>query len=382
VEDIGLHNKLEITDREFHIHTGTLIEQQKIISEVFERGMFLISREIDMDVRSDNIKLFDYDFLNSVTQEFHQQVIDEIGSLYQIEEKLRKFRHPKSHYRLGVLFLKRNLYNEGIQQFKLAIELEKDFTKALIGLGISYLKTGKFKESLETFGSIESQTDNYPDVINYHGLAQLFLGEYDKAMSLFKDAIQLNPKYAECQFNLGIALYKSALDGVKDPKAVAVPARVSIYLKEVQGIQKYRGIYWEKDFNQLHELLKDNNHKVIMPQLERFQLKLVDIAAEKDKIYEFYLRFLFGGRDIDSGMINIYQGFFENNATANKKYPDYWNDRGIFNLIKSRSLYLNAINEFEKAIELSPNFTEAKKNLEKIISNEKGFMILLRAILK
>ena len=382
MEDIGLHNKLEITDREFHIHTGTLIEQQKIISEVFEKGMFLISREIDMDLRSDNIKSFDYDFLNSVTQNFHQQVMDEIDALYQIEEKLKKFRHPKSHYRLGVLFLKRNLYNEAIRQLKLAIELEEGFTKALIGLGISYLKSGKFKESLETFESTVSQTNKYPDVINYHGLAHLFLGAYDKAMNLFKDAIQLNPKYAECQFNLGIALYKSALDGVKDPKAVAVPARVSIYLKEVQSLQRYHGIYWEKDFSQLHELLKDNNHKIILPQLEQFQLKLVDIASEKDKVYEFYLRFLFGGRDIDSGIINMYQNSFENNAKENKKYPDYWNDRGIFNLIKSRNLYLNAISEFEKAIELSPKFNDAKQNLEKIKSNDKGFMILLRAILK
>ena len=201
-------------------------------------------------------------------------------------------------------------------------------------------------------------------------------------MNLFKEAIQLNPKYSECQFNLGIALYKSALDGVKDPKAVAVPARVSIYLKEVQSFQRYHGIYWEKDFSQLHELLKDNNHEIIMPQLEQFQLKLVDIASEKDKVYEFYLRFLFGGRDIDSGIINMYQNSFENNAKENKKYPDYWNDRGIFNLIKSRNLYLNAISEFEKAIELSPKFNDAKQNLEKIKSNDKGFMILLRAVLK
>jgi hypothetical protein len=40
------------------------------------------------------------------------------------------------------------------------------------------------------------------------------------------------------------------------------------------------------------------------------------------------------------------------------------------------------MSEFEKAIEIDPKFSDSKQNLEKIKSNEKGFMILLRAILK
>lgn len=382
MEDFGLHNKLEIAGREFHIHTGTLIENQKIISEVFEKGMFLISREIRIDVRDDNAKSFDYDFLNTVTQDFHQQVISEIDALYQIESKLTNFRHPKSHYRLGVLFLKRNLFEEAIRQFKLAIEQEKGFTKAYLGLGISYLKSEQFKEALSTFAKAGSKAQKYPDVLNYHGLANLFLGNFHNAIKMFKEAIQKNPKYVECQFNLGVALYKSALEGVKDPKAVTVPARVSIYLKQVRNLKKYHGKHWQKDFQQLLDILKDNNHEVILPQIEQFQLKLVDLVSERDKIFEFYLRFLFGGQEVDSDMIKIYERYFEQNTATNNDYPDYWNDRGTFNLIKSRSLYLKAMSEFEKAIELSPGFAAARTNLEKIKSNEKGFMILLRAILK
>jgi hypothetical protein len=43
---------------------------------------------------------------------------------------------------------------------------------------------------------------------------------------------------------------------------------------------------------------------------------------------------------------------------------------------------MKAVSEFEKALALAPNFEEARKNLNAIRSHEKGFMILLRAILK
>ena len=381
LEDFGLHDKLEIGNREFHIHTGTLLENNKILSEVFEKGMYLISREHNLNFRS-NAKSFDYEFLNSKTQKFHHHVLEELQSLYEIESRLMNFRHPKSHYRLGMLFLKRNLFKEAIRQFKVAIEQEASFTQAYLGLGVAYLKASDYQNSTEIFEKVLSSTSKYPDVLNFYGLAQLLLGDCEKAISLFKDAIQLNPNYVECQFNLGIALYKSALNGAKDPGGVAVPARVSIYLKQVRELPKYHGKRWQKEFAKILELLQESNHYVILSQLEEFQLHLVDMVSDKDKIYEFYLRFLFGGKDFDKETLEFYQHYFEYNTQNNDQYPDYWNDQGIFNLIKSRSYYLKAITEFEKALEISPKFKDAHHNLEKIKSNEKGFMILLRAILK
>lgn len=381
MEDFGLHDKLELENREFHIHTGTVLKDQKIITEVFEKGMFLISRESNVNIRNE-LNTFDYEFLNEKTQEFHHQLIDEIQALYQIESKLKRYKHAKSHYRLGVLFLRRNLFEEAISQFKIAIELDKTFSKANLGLGICYLKTRQFDKALNSISILLEGDNQYPDVLNFFGLTHLFLGDHEKAMSLFKEAIQLNPNYTECQFNFGVALYKSALDGVKNPNEVTVPARVSIYLKQVRNSEKYLSNYWQNEFNKLLDILKNNDHEVIMPQLEKFQLKLVDFVSDRDKVYEFYLRFLFGGKEIDLNILKNYQQYFDFHTQNHQQYPDYWDDQGTFNLIKSRSLLLKAMSEFEKAIEIGPNFSDAKQNLDKIKSNEKGFMILLRAILK
>lgn len=381
MDNFGIHDKIEIKGREFHIHTGALVEHGKIISEVFEQGMFLTAKEYSMELRSETRQI-NYEFLNNVTQNFHDSVVDEIQALYRIQEKLDRYKHPISRYHLGSLFIKRNLYKEAIQQFTKAIQQDPEFVRAFNGLGISLLKAKEFGKALQTFQKALNFGEKYPDLINYTGLAHLFLNDYDHATTLFKEAISINPNYFECQFNLGVALYKSALEGAKDPKAVAVPARVIIYLKQVRDLDRYKNTPWQKEFNQLLELLKSNNHNVILPEIENFQLKLVDFSSERDKIYEFYLRFLFGGNELTPETIENYESYFTATNGNLNKYPDYWNDLGIFHLIKSRSLYLRSLSEFEKAIELSPQFAEAKKYRDLIKSNEKGFLILLRAILK
>lgn len=161
-----------------------------------------------------------------------------------------------------------------------------------------------------------------------------------------------------------------------------MPARVSIYLKQVRDLPKYRLPHWQKEFNQLLELLKDNNHKMILPQLEQFQLRLVDVLSDREKIYEFYLRFLFGGKELSLETIEKYEQYFFSSSDDHTHYPDYWNDLGTFHLIKSRGLYLKAMADFEKAIALAPTFEDAQHNLKMVKSHDKGFLILLRAILK
>lgn len=381
MDNFGLHDKIKIEEREFQIHTGTILEKKRIVTEVFEKGMFLTSHQHPIKLRGESSGI-NYEYLNNITQKFHEHVIDEIEALYKIEEKLSHFKHPISHYHLGCLFLRRNLYGEATRQYLKCIEQDPKFLRAYNGLGISFLKSKQFEKALETFQKALDSGEKYPDLINYSGLANLFLGNYDKATSLFKEAIGINPNYFECQFNLGVALYKSALQGVKNPKAVAVPARVLIYLKQVRDLERYQQTYWQKEFTQLLELLKDNNHEIILPEIEKFQLSLVDFTSDKEKVYEFFLRFLFGGIELTPETIDQYEPYFNFSNGSLNKYPDYWNDLGIFHLIKSRSLYLRALSQFEKAIELAPEFQEVRHYRDLIKSNEKGFMILLRAILK
>jgi hypothetical protein len=51
-------------------------------------------------------------------------------------------------------------------------------------------------------------------------------------------------------------------------------------------------------------------------------------------------------------------------------------------MIQCRHLFLKSVAEFEKAVELNKDYTDANNNLSLIRNVKKGFLILLRAILK
>ena len=64
------------------------------------------------------------------------------------------------------------------------------------------------------------------------------------------------------------------------------------------------------------------------------------------------------------------------------RYADLRNALGKAYLIKVRALLNAARQQFIKAAEINPEYLEAKKNLELIENEMKGFILFLRAILK
>ena len=66
----------------------------------------------------------------------------------------------------------------------------------------------------------------------------------------------------------------------------------------------------------------------------------------------------------------------------NPDYADVRNNLGIAHLIQCRNLFLKALDEFRGALKINPDFKKAEKNLKLAENDGKGFLILLRAILK
>ena len=66
----------------------------------------------------------------------------------------------------------------------------------------------------------------------------------------------------------------------------------------------------------------------------------------------------------------------------NQDYADIWNNLGVIHLIQCRNLFLQALTEFNRSLELNPGFDKAIKNKKLVENDGKEFLILLRAILK
>jgi hypothetical protein len=54
LKSIAYHSKVHLQTREFNIHTGSVPEKHVVISEIFEKGQFISSREIPFNSRDAN----------------------------------------------------------------------------------------------------------------------------------------------------------------------------------------------------------------------------------------------------------------------------------------------------------------------------------------
>ncbi len=91
---------------------------------------------------------------------------------------------------------------------------------------------------------------------------------------------------------------------------------------------------------------------------------------------------MFGGKGKDDEFIQHYHEKLKKAITKYPRYPDLHNNLGIVSLIQCRNLFLNALDEFREALKLNPEYKKAEKNLKLAENDGKGFLILLRAILK
>ena len=91
---------------------------------------------------------------------------------------------------------------------------------------------------------------------------------------------------------------------------------------------------------------------------------------------------MYGGKGLDINTIHRFEKRLEKALEKNPDYADIWNNLGVIHLIQCRNLLLQALNEFNRSLELNPGFEKAVKNKKLVENDGKEFLILLRAILK
>jgi tetratricopeptide (TPR) repeat protein len=133
------------------------------------------------------------------------QVLDELStSKTKKEEALSKVE-------AGETALKNRQYNEAIEQFKKALEIDPESSSAYRGLGLAHLKAGDKQKASEAFK--EALRLN-PDSAQAHydlGSTYYETGEDTSAASSFEEAIHLKPDFSEALIALGKTYQRSGL---------------------------------------------------------------------------------------------------------------------------------------------------------------------------
>jgi len=382
LKSIGFHSKIKLDEREFHIHTGNVNVKNQILSEIFEEGKYIAARQVDYKKRQEGNDSTQEGYLKSIASKLHNETLEEINMLFQVNSKIRMLKQHNPHFKLGSVFYERNFLEEAIDNFLQVIELKHDYIPAYVRLGKSYLKLGENQKAVDILEKGFNIQPEFPDIANSLGVARTFLHDYEGAIEILQHAIKKNPVFDEANFNLGVALFLSTVIDSKENDKVVVPSRVIRFIKSLKGMDRYNDDSWQELFQSTLDVINEGKLGDIVGGLENLQLKLITHIKLNSPIESFYLKFMYGGHELSREELESYENKIRNQSTDRENFADYWNELGTIHMIQCRNLFLKSLNEFKKAVDLNDNYDDAKKNLELIRNNKKGFLILLRAILK
>jgi len=375
METLELKNEVTVGRKRFQIQTSYVESTRSLSSTIMHEAALIFKKE----------ERFDHDEPEAIKERLgliHREMITEMELLYYIADKVKSLKHPVSNNKLGLVFLKRNLIEEAIEQFKLAITREPNFLEAINNLGMAYLLENSYEEALKAFSKGINLQENYADLHNNIGYTKFELKKYPEAIQAFEQALQINPDYAEVHFNLGLTYLKVLQEQVELPDFADYEKVKEKSLEHIMFAAELMPPDNIKYFDRINEQLKNGKYEDALEVAEVIKNNLLKNRYAIEFENEFYLKFMFGGKGKDDRFITEYTQILLEAINRYPNFADLRNNLGIAYLIQCRNLFLKALDEFRQALKINPVFKKAEKNLKLAENDGKGFLILLRAILK
>lgn len=142
-----------------------------------------------------------YEVYNNMAKAYiHKGMLDKAESAAKRSMEIRD-GFSDAHYTLGVIYDAKNLVKDSIEEFKKAVSLMPNNAEYHYCLGFGYLKNN---ETLAGIESVEKAIDMSANPRYYVtlGTAYMVMGNKDKALACWREALELDPKCAQAQENL------------------------------------------------------------------------------------------------------------------------------------------------------------------------------------
>jgi Tfp pilus assembly protein PilF len=381
--DIGLNQNISIKNRKFHIQTATNIDDGTIRTEIFEQGRLLFADTYKYERRSNNDEEGGESRIRYVLDDFHQSVISNIETFFEISQTLKSKDHVISHFRLGSIFLSLHIFDKAEEHLKRAVEIDPNFHSAYIALARCYFYQKKIQDAANVLEIPAKAEVNYPDLYNMLGMVLLEQKNYIHALNHFRHAIRLNPKYKEAIFNIAAAIFKriallrsqKKTDEIKRNLEFLNVILSKIYKigdEEDQSLVKQvKQAFSQRNFGKIQTLIFDYRNKLFYQKL-----------APEIVGYEFYLMLRHKPEILDKKILTLYQSKISKILAENADYPDMWNYRALIHLLLCRDYFLKGLENIKQATVINPNFKKAKSNLRLVENDGREFLSLIKAITK
>lgn len=369
----GFSDVIEFGDREIQIQTDLDRENGRIVVRVQDNSYLLSSYELTAEGEGGaNAK--------NVAEKKHREVVSEWRHFSYLLDKVIKSRHAPSAVRMGRLLLERNLFPEAVDCFRRALRWDPDNVDAVVNLAQAYHQSELYDEAIDLLNRYRERFAEFADVYFWLGAAELEEMVYQQAIHHLERALELNPHYDAAHFLLCKTYLSTLVHAPDSEELIPSPLRQKKAMGHLQRAMDLNPAFNQVSSRQAMKEIQNERYDVALKLLE--QVPLFPQEAENHFDERFYLEFLFGGKSKDDGLIEEYISRLRDRLQKHPDFPDLHNQLGVAYLIQCRNMFLKAMEQFRKALKLNPDFKNAERNLKLAENEGKGFIILLRALLK
>jgi tetratricopeptide (TPR) repeat protein len=147
---------------------------------------------------------------NTYRYEFLMEQIShnlEVDDFYLVEHKAQEMisllpNRPEGHFYLGVAYLETGRFQEGIDAYKLAVNLNPEHDVTRYNLAYALIKDGRVEEAIPHLELALQYNPKYLAAIHEMGVACDCLGRRDEAIQWWKKALKIDRGYQPAQWRL------------------------------------------------------------------------------------------------------------------------------------------------------------------------------------
>lgn len=302
-------------------------------------------------------------------------------------------QNPKRFFRVGEDFMLAGNYQDAVEQFTRAIDLQPDYDKAYLARADAYEKLGMISEAAQDFDRAATFLDKDQEVFYEAGRLYFELKDFDKAMDRLDKAILLKRNFVEpYQVKANVLIAQERYDEALEVAHNALTLKETTYNFYLHGIvnEKMGNLETaEEDF--VNAIAEDHQHVPSLLALADVRLKLgkTDLALqhanraiqfdnENQEAYVIRSKIYVRKLDYPNAIDDVSKAILLNPDDTSMYFL-----RGVF--YQDFTQHANAVNDFTKVLMLQPdnadalykrawsyeqvgNYRDAIKDYEKLVS--------------
>ncbi|MBI3267201.1 MAG: tetratricopeptide repeat protein [Chlamydiae bacterium] len=138
------------------------------------------------------------------------------GSSQDYDQKIKKiqrdlekdYKNPRIHTNLGVLYEKKGILDQAEKHYRVAIEIDPQFTEACINLTNLYITQKDYPGALQTLQKALEENPNDPHLDYLLATVLRETKQYLEALTQYEKVLKLDPKNTLAQNYMGVIFYE------------------------------------------------------------------------------------------------------------------------------------------------------------------------------